>query len=280
MERGSKPYYQAEQSSGQEAALRGVIDQAVQNLLGELQQGKSDRLLDYLAFSARFHRYSLGNQLLIYSQCPQASHVAGYKTWQALGHQVKKGAKGIRILAPRPYMKADEETSEEKQAVRFVSVAVFDASQLTDTDERPLPQFFSRLQDDQEDLCSRLEDAMRADEIELYKSGHLGATQGYSAHGKVVTKEGLDSRSRLFVLTHEYAHELLHWNGETQNVSKNVQECHAEAVSYIVAAHFGLHNPRSSDYLLHWGTTAAELLEELNVVRRTAAYIIDEVNPG
>ncbi len=278
MERGSKPHYQAEQASGQDAALRGVIDQAVQNLLGELQQGKSDRLLDYLAFSARFHRYSLGNQLLIYSQCPQASHVAGYKTWQALGHQVKKGAKGIRILAPRPYMKADKETSEEKQAVRFVSVAVFDASQLTDTGERPLPQFFSPLQDDQEELCSRLEEAMRADKIELYKSSHLGATQGYSAHGKVVTKEGLDSRSRLFVLTHEYAHELLHWNGETQNVSKNVQECHAEAVSYIVAAHFGLHNPRSSDYLLNWGTTPTELMEELDVVRRTASYIIERVN--
>ncbi|MGH2752360.1 MAG: ArdC family protein, partial [Actinomycetota bacterium] len=54
-----------------------------------------------LEVSARFHNYSSGNnQLLIYLQCPEATRVAGYRAWQRLGRQVRKGSRGIRILAP------------------------------------------------------------------------------------------------------------------------------------------------------------------------------------
>lgn len=257
--------------------LKGMIDQGVSSLLAELQQGKSDHLLAYLAFSARFHRYSLYNQLLIYAQCPRATRVAGYKTWQKLGYQVARGQKGIRILAPRPYVHHDDETDEDQAGIYFVNVAVFDASQLANTAERPLPEFWTPLQDDQHELCVRLEQAIREDGIAIRDSARTDSAQGYSAHGEIVLKDGLDSRSRFFVLTHEYAHELLHWNEEAQGLSKQVQECHAEATSYIVAAHCGLHNPRSSDYLQNWGNTPADLLSELDVITKTAAYIIDRL---
>lgn len=264
-------------SAGHDDRLRGLIDKAVTNLLEELRQGKSEQLLEYLAFSARFHQYSLHNQLLIYTQCPHATRVAGYRTWQNLGYQVAKGEKGIRILAPHNYTRRAEQGEEEKAAVYFVSVAVFDASQLRGIDERPLPEFFTRLEDDQEELCAQLERVVRADGIRLRESPYTERAQGYSAHGEIVLKAGLDSRSRFFVLTHEYAHELLHWTEAGQRMGRPVQECHAEAVSYIVAAHVGLRNPRSSDYLQQWGTTPTELLQELDVVRTTAATVIDKL---
>jgi N-terminal domain of anti-restriction factor ArdC len=262
--------------SSPEFDAHAVVNLGVAALLEELQQGKSGRLEEYLAFAGRFHRYSAQNQLLIYLQCPHATHVAGYRTWQEMGYQVGRGQKGIRILAPRPFKRLDETTGDERHGVYFVSVSVFDASQLANLDSKSLPEFFTPLADDQQELYRRLMDIVTADGI-VVSEGNTGRAQGYSAGGSIVIREGLDSRSRTLVLLHEYTHELLHWKADEAKPDKQVKECHAEAVSYIVAHHFGIHNPFSSDYLQHWGTTPKELLAEMETVRLTAALIIDRI---
>jgi len=73
--------------------------QALGQLADELEAGHSERLKAYLAAMGRFRAYSPTNVLLICMQFPQASRVAGYRTWQRLGRQVRRGAKAIRILA-------------------------------------------------------------------------------------------------------------------------------------------------------------------------------------
>ncbi len=279
-ERYRQPSRPDQQRPDQEAYLKGVLERGAEQLLSEMREGKSEHLERYLAFASRFHRYSPANQLLIYLQKPEATRVAGYKTWQKLGYQVGKGEKGIRILAPRPYTRVDEATGEEEQAIRFVSVAVFDASQLANIKEQPLPEFFTPLEDDQQELCARLEQAIKADGIALRESPATRGAQGLSRHGEIVLKAGLDSRNRFLTLTHEYAHELLHWDEEGKARSTTVKECHAEAASYIVAAHFGIHNPFSSDYLQQWGATPELLLLELATVTKTAAHIIGKVMPA
>lgn len=256
--------------------LLGQIDEGVQQLLGEMQQGRSERLERYLAFTSRFHKYSLHNQMLIFLQCPHATFVAGYRTWQDMGYQVAKGQKGIRILAPRPYQVVDEETQEIREVVRFVGVSVFDASQLVNTADNPLPQFFASLADDQRELSERLTRVMEADNIRVTEE-EIGQTQGYSSRGRVAVHAGLDSRNKVLALLHEYAHELLHWDAEGKRQDIRVKECHAEAVSYVVAHHFGLHNPFSSDYLQHWGNTPKGLVAELETIRRASAYIINRI---
>src|SRR5436853_2087457 len=77
----------------------------------------SDTFRAYLTAQARFHHYSFGNVLLILAQKPDASHVAGYRSWQAMGRQVKRGEKAIRIIAPAYYKKRerDEQTGEEDE---------------------------------------------------------------------------------------------------------------------------------------------------------------------
>src|SRR5438067_892731 len=69
----------------------------------------------YLSAQARFHTYSFGNVLLILAQNPEATRVAGYRTWQSLDRHVKKGEKAIRIIAPAYYTKkdTDQKTGEE-----------------------------------------------------------------------------------------------------------------------------------------------------------------------
>jgi hypothetical protein len=86
---------------------------------------------------AKFHRYSMGNTMLIALQRPDATQVAGFKRWQELGRQVPKGEKSIRIMAPMSVKETDkngEETGE--RVVFFRGVPVFDIAQ---TDGEPLP---------------------------------------------------------------------------------------------------------------------------------------------
>jgi hypothetical protein len=80
-------------------------------------------------------------------------------------------------------------------------------------------------------------------------------------------------------MTHEYAHELLHRDDGGQAQSQAMQECHAEAVSYIVSAHVELHNHFSSDYLQQWGTTPDLLPSEFTIVTATVAHIAARLTP-
>src|SRR5262245_58828582 len=110
-----------------EQELRGMISNSLTELGAELQAGKSERLLQYLDFAARFHHYSRANQFLIVHQRPDATRVASYKKWQEEGYQVAKGETGIRILAPSFKKQTNEETGEEECVVRsFIAVSVFD----------------------------------------------------------------------------------------------------------------------------------------------------------
>jgi N-terminal domain of anti-restriction factor ArdC len=271
---GSKEIYANNPNT--ESKLLNQVDGGVRQLLQEMQLGKSERLGRYLEFSARFHRYSVYNQMLIYLQCPQATFVAGYRKWQEMGYQVAQGQKGIRILAPRPRRVTDEETQETKEIIRFANVAVFDVTQLANVEDKPLPLFFVPLADNQQELSARLVQVMKEDKIQVSEE-MMGLAQGSSRKGRVSVRVGLDTTSKVLTLIHEYAHELLHWDSEGKKQEVRVKECHAEAVSYVVAHYFGIHNPFSSDYLQNWGNTPKDLLAELDTVRRTAAYIIDRI---
>src|ERR1035437_5664780 len=103
----------------------------------------SQRWTQYLDDQSRFPRYSSKNVLLIIAQKPHATHVAGYKAWQALGHQVVAKESALRILAPMKYRKDDVSESEKTSEIRgFKLVPVFDVSQ---TEGPELPDIVSNL---------------------------------------------------------------------------------------------------------------------------------------
>lgn len=118
-----------------------IASNAIEQLRQALEAGHSERLKEYLAAIARFRRYSLHNVMLIASQKPNATHVAGFHAWHKLGRFVKKGEKGILILAPIIRKKAETngeaEPDESSVAVGFRATYVFDVSQ---TDGQPLPE--------------------------------------------------------------------------------------------------------------------------------------------
>lgn len=277
-----------------EQILKRQITGAVEELAKELQQGKSERLLALLNFSSRFRRYSPGNQILIWLQCPNATHVAGFKAWAEMGepdengergYRIRAGAKAIRILAPRTYKKVDETSGDETTRLYFRSVPVFDVSQLNEDDlaKRPIPQFFTDLGSDEETeaLCTRVVAAMEQEGIRVEQRDDLpGSVQGYSAGGYVAIR-ALSSRNRIRTLVHEWAHERLHHTADKSGAAtRDLRECHAEASAYVVLAHFGIHNDYSADYLQNWGNTAETLFAELAAIQQAASHIIDALRPA
>ena len=90
--------------------VKRQVDVAIEALAKQLDQGRSSQMQAYLSAMARFHKYSLGNIILIQLARPEASRVAGYQAWRRLGRQVKKGEKGIAIMAPIVRRRKDEVT--------------------------------------------------------------------------------------------------------------------------------------------------------------------------
>ena len=123
-----------------------LVERGIRELNEALAAGKSDRLQQYLDVMARFPRYSFNNCILIAVQFPQARIVQGFHAWKKLGRSVKKGEKGIGIIAPMIGRKKDEEgqadDSTGKTIFGFKVVHVFDVSQ-TEGDE--LPEFLPYL---------------------------------------------------------------------------------------------------------------------------------------
>ncbi len=116
--------------------IKKATNQAIEQLAEALSAGNSEALSAYLAAMAKFRAYSFLNVLLILKACPNANHVAGYKTWQSLGRQVKQGEKGIMILAPI-FRKKTESTSvatakdDERLVAGYRAVYVWDEQQTT-----------------------------------------------------------------------------------------------------------------------------------------------------
>ena len=119
--------------------IKEITKKATEHLVAALNAGRSEALTSYLKAIGRFHHYSLHNVMLIASQKPNASSVAGFRTWNQLGRFVKKGEKGIVILAPIVRRKAENEEDQQEDSTSvagFRAAYVFDVSQ---TDGQELP---------------------------------------------------------------------------------------------------------------------------------------------
>jgi hypothetical protein len=174
-----------------------TLDEHLQELASELEQGCSDRLIRYLYFCAQFHQYSFGNLILALCQRRNLTRIAGVKRWNKLGRFVKKGEKGIMILAPMTVKKRakeeDAETGEDekpKTITHFKPVYVFDVSQ-----------------------TPAMEQAVKTAGITLEYADHIpgySGAHGISLAGRIILRNDLVPADAFRALAHEFAHELLH----------------------------------------------------------------------
>jgi hypothetical protein len=244
---------------------------AVDALAAALESGHSEALTALLKTMARFHRYSMRNVWLIAAQCPTATRVAGFQAWRGLKRFVRRGEKGIAIMAPIVRQRRDAATEDNESVVGFRAAYVFDIAQ---TDGEPLPDI-AQSSGDPGPLLERLRTAVHERGISVELNEDLGGALGTSSGGRIQLLAGLAAAVEFVTLVHEYAHELLH-HGEDRPASRDTRELEAEAVAFIVGQAIGLDVlDAARDYIHLYRGDRAALAESLTRIQATAASILD-----
>jgi antirestriction protein ArdC len=284
---GSAAVYAASGSNNRKpATAQQLIRENVQFLIQQLEQGKSEALTAYLGAMARFHNYSFGNILSIAHFRPNATHVAGIRTWNELGRYVKRGEKGIPILAPMvgiKHQRRDESQSQQDQnekptptLIGFRRVYVWDIAQ-TEGKELPEP---AKVSGEVGDYRNRLLDFVEEQGITLEYSEHIAPAQGVTYADKIVLLPGQSKAEEFATLVHEIGHWMLHRAERRTMTTKTVRETEAEAIAFIVSRAVGLNtNTASADYISLYHGNAELLAESLSVIQQASATILAALFP-
>ena len=284
------------------------IEQNIQELF------LSERYFDYLRTMSRFHHYSVNNTLLIHMQRPNASQpVAGFRKWQQFGHHVKKGEKGLTIIAPTPLkkkieeMKLDPDTKapmldrdgkiimEEKtvEIPLFKPVKVFSADQ---TDGKPLPSLAAPLTGNVEQYEAFMEALRRTSPMPISFAPLDPGTDGLCNFTRqtISIREGMSEVQTVSAAVHEIAHAVLH-NREQDRLTSaagtdkdpptpkdnNTKEVEAESVSFAVCQYYGIDtSDNSMGYIAGWSKDRSlpELKASLETITKTVSGLISSID--
>jgi len=284
--------------------------QQMKEITERLEQGvkdifTSEMYTTYLRTMAKFHNYSFNNTLLIAMQRPDATLVAGFNAWKnKFNRYVKKGEKGIQIIAPAPIKEVEEREKIDKDTglavlnengepemerveyvvPRFRVTTVFDVSQ---TDGEPIPSLeVNELTASVKDyalLTAAIEQVspvpMRFDEIE-------GEAKGYysDADKEICIQTGMGESQTIKTMIHEVAHAMLHnsdfmkRNGEEKD--QLTKETEAESIAFTVCSALGIDtSDYSFPYVASWasGKELKELKDSMDTIRLTAADFLEKL---
>jgi antirestriction protein ArdC len=258
-----------------------IASKALATLAAALEAGNSEALTTYLSVMARFHKYSWANCLLIAMQRPNASHVAGFRAWLGLGRHVRKGEKGIAILAPiitkRQRDKEDRQQDDSSVAetaghlVGFCSAYVFDIAQ---TEGQELPEF-ATVKGEPKQYLERLKAFVASHGITLDYDESIAPAKGVSLGGKITLLPGQPAAQEFSTLVHELSHEKLPRPERRIETTKTIRETEAEAVAFVVCHAIGLDtNSAAADYIKLYNGDRATLSASLQFIQSTAAEIL------
>ena len=290
------PKKAAEQRKEELKDITEKLEKGVQDVFS------SSQYQELLNTMAKFPHYSVNNSILIMMQKPDATLVQSYTGWKKMGRFVKKGEKGIRILAPAPFKlekemdKVDEsgkvvldkdgEAVKEKVEINltaFKPVSTFDISQ---TEGEPLPQIgVDELTGNIEGYKTLFEAIKAASPVPIGFEDIASGAKGYflTEENRIAINNGMSEIQNVKTAIHEMAHAKLH-NTEAQKdnkQSKSSKEVEAESVAYTVCQHYGIDtSDYSFAYVATWsnGKETPELKESLNTIRDAAADLITKID--
>jgi antirestriction protein ArdC len=275
----NKPNKATELSAG----IRSTIEQLANETDAARQ---SDLFRNYLKASAAFWNYSWCNQMLIWRQKPDASYVGGFNTWLKCGRYVRRGEKGIAILAPmffKDKKQMADSSEEETKRIWFKVVYVFDISQ---TDGTPLPELPTKAVGQRgEDMLNRLLAFAQSCGIAVrfVEKCSLNGAAGTSRGNEIeIRTSETDVATQAATLAHEIAHSLLHWTADGKRITsrdgkeidRQQRELEAEATAYVVCSYFGIQSP-SDFYLATYSVTPAMLLAAVETIATTVKTILN-----
>lgn len=261
-----------------------TLEQALETLLS--QEG----IRRFLEVRKRLHQYSFYNVLMIATQKPDATMVAGYQRWKELNRQVRKGEKGIAIFVPH-FRKVQAEPGEDAQGTGelprklagFGVAHVFDIAQ---TDGQPIEEFPEAVKLTGSD--QGLQDRLRRVAESFGLTVREEAPENPEAQGDfnystrtIRVRPTNEPKQRAKTLAHEIAHALLHKPGD--GMGRDEQELEAESVAYLVMASQDLDSASYTlPYLANWNGDSQALKARGLRILKAASAIIDalEAPPG
>lgn len=289
----------------------------IRQITDKLEQGvhqifESDNYRAYLSTMAKFHSYSLNNTILIAMQKPGATLVAGYTAWQKdHDRHVKKGEKGIQIIAPSPYkVKQERDALDPKtgkpqmdaqgnplkeiievERPAFKVATVFDISQ---TEGKELPSIGANELSGGVEGYDALFDALKATcPVPIAFEDIPSGAKGYyhTEDHRIALQEGMSQMQTVKTLIHEMSHERMHSHEKEKPVeerlSRRSMEVEAESVAFVVGTALSAVHPElkldfsdySFGYIAGWssGKETAELKASLGRIQATASEMISEI---
>ena len=284
----------------------------MKDLTDKLKQGardvfESDRYAEYLQTVSKFHSYSFRNVILILMQYPEASRVAGFNTWKKLGRTVKRGEKGIAILAPITFKKLVETTVydpdthapvydtngdpvKETKIVKMPSYKIVHVFDLSQTEGRELPSIgVDELTGDVSGYDAILNAVTDIAPVPVHFRSGDHISKGCYSHVErcIYINEGMSQVQTVKTAIHETAHSILHAvkveDGKiVEKLGKDqyTREVEAESIAYVVCQHFGIDtSDYSFAYVTSWSRSKEldKLTASLECISNTAAAIIDGI---
>ena len=287
--------------------MAGKWEEQLKEITERLEQGvkdlfTSERYTEYLKTMSQFHNYSFNNTLLIAMQKPESTLVAGYGTWSKRFHrQVKRGEKGIKIIAPAPIREKEEiekfdpetnepvlrpdgqpETEEVEHIIpRFRVATVFDISQ---TYGDPLPELDTpELMGSVENFGIFMEAITMVSPVPMRYAEIEGDAKGYysNADKEIVIQEGMSEEQTMKTAVHEVTHAMCHDRDVMEELGEKkdqmTREVEAESVAFTVCSYFGLDTSGYSfPYIAGWSSDMdmKELRSSMDLIRKTAGSFI------
>ena len=302
----------ADQKPSNRERVKEIVSSIEQNIQDLFQ---SERYFDYLRTMSRFHSYSVNNTILIHMQRPHASMpAAGFNKWKQFGRHVKKGEKGLTIIAPTPLKKKIEEMRldpDTKAPVRdrdgniimdektveiplFKPVKVFTADQ---TEGKPLPSLATDLTGDVQQYEAFMEALRRTSPMPISFAPLAPDTDGVCSFTKqtISIREGMSQVQTVCATVHEIGHAVLH-DREKDRLSaaagntdkeppkakdKNTMEVEAESVSFAVCQYYGIDTSANSmGYIAGWSRDKSlpELKASLETITKTVSGLISTID--
>ena len=300
----------ADQKPSNRERVKEIVSSIEQNIQDLFQ---SERYFDYLRTMSRFHSYSVNNTILIHMQRPHASMpAAGFNKWKQFGRHVKKGEKGLTIIAPTPLKKKIEEMRldpdtkapvldgdgniimDEKtvEIPLFKPVKVFTADQ---TEGKPLPSLATDLTGDVQQYEAFMEALRRTSPMPISFAALAPDTDGVCSFTKqtISIREGMSQVQTVCATVHEIGHAVLH-DREKDRLSaaagnadppkakdKNTMEVEAESVSFAVCQYYGIDTSANSmGYIAGWSRDKSlpELKASLETITKTVSGLINTID--
>ncbi len=263
-------------NNGKIRSVRQMIRAGVELLAHDIEAGHPEVLTECLKAIARFFWLSFGNILLISTQRPAARQVAGFKAWNELGRQVRKGEKGIMIFAPilsEPKATDNGDTQHEPQLLGFRPVRVFDIDQT----EGESADISSTVNPDLADVLKKLMEFAASEGMQIEYSEKIAPAKSTSFRGVIRLLPDMQAEETTLALVLEMAIQLLYETQRRSFVTREVIRKEALAVVFVVSHALGLMSEPETIELYQGNLSLFS--ESLEVVKQTASIILGAISP-